>query len=121
MPRYDRRSRKRAPREPYTRGKNKFHAPYPLQKLNTDRTAARQALYRDTLESDGVVLCYVCGKPVAPDDATLEHIIPLAVAGDDHPDNLAISHALCNQARGDALNRTLQRRRTRETGRRAGK
>jgi 5-methylcytosine-specific restriction endonuclease McrA len=48
----------------------------------------------------GVVPCWVCGQPVLPADATLEHIQPLSEGGNSHLENLAISHALCNQQRG---------------------
>jgi 5-methylcytosine-specific restriction endonuclease McrA len=48
----------------------------------------------------GVVPCWVCGQPVTPADATLEHIQPLSEGGNSHLENLAISHALCNQQRG---------------------
>jgi len=50
----------------------------------------------------GVVPCWVCGEPVPPTDATLEHIRPLSEGGNSHLENLAISHALCNQRRGKA-------------------
>lgn len=48
----------------------------------------------------GVVPCWVCGQPVAPADATLEHIKPLSEGGNSHQENLAISHAVCNHQRG---------------------
>ena len=48
----------------------------------------------------GVVPCWVCGQPVTLADATLEHIQPLSQGGNSHLENLAISHALCNQQRG---------------------
>ena len=48
----------------------------------------------------GVVPCWVCGQPVTPADATLEHIKPLSEGGNSHQENLAISHAVCNQQRG---------------------
>ena len=47
----------------------------------------------------GVVPCWVCGLPVARDDATLEHIKPLSEGGNSHLENLAISHAVCNHHR----------------------
>lgn len=47
----------------------------------------------------GVVPCWVCGEPVAPQDATLEHIQPLREGGTSHLENLAISHAVCNRQR----------------------
>lgn len=55
------------------------------------RTVARQL--------HGVVPCWVCGQPVAPADATLEHITPLAEGGSSHIENLAISHGECNNRR----------------------
>jgi 5-methylcytosine-specific restriction endonuclease McrA len=62
-----------------------------LTRTKIYRTVARQL--------HGVVPCWVCGEPVAPDDATLEHIKPLAEGGSSHQDNLAISHAACNHKR----------------------
>lgn len=50
----------------------------------------------------GTVPCWVCGQPVLPADATLEHIRPLSEGGNSHLDNLAISHAVCNQRRQKA-------------------
>jgi 5-methylcytosine-specific restriction endonuclease McrA len=47
----------------------------------------------------GVVPCWVCGEPVLPELATLEHIKPLSEGGSSHAENLAISHALCNNQR----------------------
>lgn len=47
----------------------------------------------------GVVPCWVCGLPVLPADATLEHIKPLSEGGNSHLENLAISHAVCNHER----------------------
>ena len=47
----------------------------------------------------GKVPCWVCGEHVEPAAATLEHIRPLADGGNSHLENLAISHAACNQAR----------------------
>jgi 5-methylcytosine-specific restriction endonuclease McrA len=56
------------------------------------RTVARQL--------HGVVPCWVCGLPVSVEDASLEHIVPRSLGGNGHLENLAISHALCNQRRG---------------------
>ncbi len=47
----------------------------------------------------GVVPCWVCGAHVLPQDATLEHMKPLSEGGNSHAENLAISHARCNQGR----------------------
>ncbi len=47
----------------------------------------------------GVVPCWVCGQPVLPADATLEHIQPLSEGGSSHLENLTISHGRCNNQR----------------------
>ena len=47
----------------------------------------------------GVVPCWVCGKHVTLEAATLEHIKPLSEGGNGHAENLAISHGVCNQQR----------------------
>ena len=47
----------------------------------------------------GVVPCWVCAQHVSPGDSTLEHIKPLSQVGNSHMENLAISHAVCNQKR----------------------
>ena len=62
-----------------------------LTRTKIYRTVARQL--------HGVVPCWVCGQPVAPQDATLEHIRPLSEGGSSHQDNLAISHGACNNER----------------------
>jgi 5-methylcytosine-specific restriction endonuclease McrA len=62
-----------------------------LTRTKIYRTVARQL--------HGVVPCWLCGEPVAPADATLEHIKPLCEGGSSHMDNLAISHGTCNNRR----------------------
>jgi 5-methylcytosine-specific restriction endonuclease McrA len=62
-----------------------------LTRIKIYRTVARQL--------HGIVPCWVCGQPVAPDDATLEHITPLSEGGSSHLENLAISHGSCNNRR----------------------
>ena len=66
---------------------------------------SRLALTRDKIyktvarQLHGVVPCWVCAQHVAREDATLEHIQALSQGGSSHLDNLAISHARCNQQR----------------------
>lgn len=50
----------------------------------------------------GKVPCFVCGEHVPKDKATAEHIVPKSKGGTDDVSNLSISHAKCNQARGNA-------------------
>ena len=62
-----------------------------LVRVKIYKTVARQL--------HGVVPCWVCGEPVAFEDATLEHIKPQSEGGSSHQDNLAISHDQCNHQR----------------------
>ena len=62
-----------------------------LTRIKIYKTVARQL--------HGVVPCWLCGQHVEPADATLEHIQPLREGGSSHQDNLAISHARCNNQR----------------------
>jgi len=66
---------------------------------------SRLSLTRDKIyktvarQLHGLVPCWVCGEPVVHADATLEHIKPLSEGGSSHAENLAISHAICNNQR----------------------
>ena len=56
--------------------------------------------------------CHICHEEAHPDDygssagplgrdaTTVDHIVPQSEDGDDHPDNLLLSHAGCNSSRG---------------------
>ena len=60
----------------------------------------RMRIYKTiSVQLHGVVPCWVCAEHVAVQDATLEHIQPRSAGGSSHLENLAISHARCNQAR----------------------
>ena len=67
-----------------------------MSRLSLTRTKIYRTVSR---QLHGVVPCWVCGEPVAPADATLEHIQPLSQGGSSHQENLAISHAVCNRRR----------------------
>ena len=67
-----------------------------MSRLSLTRTRIYDTIAR---QLHGVVPCWVCGEPVARDAATLEHIKPLSERGNSHLENLAISHASCNQRR----------------------
>lgn len=55
--------------------------------------------------------CGICGKPVEPADATLDHIVPISLGGADEPSNLRLAHSLCNSRRGDGIRDPGPRRR----------
>jgi 5-methylcytosine-specific restriction endonuclease McrA len=45
-------------------------------------------------------LCGICGEPVAPEEVTLDHVVPLARGGPHAPTNVQIAHHLCNCTKG---------------------
>ena len=51
----------------------------------------------------GNVFCFVCGKKVKFEDATLEHITPLSKGGSDEMSNYSISHKKCNNEKADKI------------------
>ena len=60
----------------------------------------REKIYRTVARQlHGKVPCWICKLHVEPGDATLEHIRPLSEGGNSHLENLAISHAACNNQR----------------------
>jgi len=60
----------------------------------------REKIYRTVARQlHGNVPCWICKMHVEPQDATLEHIRPLSEGGNSHLENLAISHAACNNQR----------------------
>jgi 5-methylcytosine-specific restriction endonuclease McrA len=67
-----------------------------MSRLNLTRDKIYKTVAR---QLHGVVPCWVCGQPVLHAEATLEHMRPLSEGGNSHLENLAISHALCNQRR----------------------
>lgn len=49
-------------------------------------------------------LCGICGEPILRmNDATLDHIIPLAKGGVHAPSNMQLAHDRCNSDKGDSL------------------
>ncbi|QQP96459.1 HNH endonuclease [Lysobacter enzymogenes] len=62
----------------------------------------RETVYRMLAKRNaGIVSCFVCGKHVPRQWATLEHVLPLSKGGTDEMSNLSISHAKCNHRRGN--------------------
>lgn len=54
---------------------------------------------RFVIERDGYV-CGICTGPVDPADVHIDHIYPHILGGSDHPDNLRVTHSLCNLRKG---------------------
>jgi 5-methylcytosine-specific restriction endonuclease McrA len=77
-------------------------------------TLGRQLFIRLS-EAQNWRCCYcgvrvVIGEPLDPRLATLEHIVPKCFGGNDHPDNLAMACACCNNNRGTEASRVLAKR-----------
>jgi len=47
-------------------------------------------------------MCALCGKPMG-NDVTLDHVVPLALGGEDHWENVQAAHGGCNRTKGDGL------------------
>lgn len=67
------------------------------------RQQRRDTLYAMATKKGKQCLCFVCKKPVDKAQATLEHVIPVSKGGTDDMSNLAISHRICNQLRGNKV------------------
>lgn len=50
----------------------------------------------------GGIACFCCGEPVSVSGSTLEHITPQSKGGRTVLENLALSHSLCNERRGNS-------------------
>ena len=51
----------------------------------TALSLTREKIYRTVARQlHGVVPCWLCGEPVLPAEATLEHILPLSEGGSSH-------------------------------------
>jgi 5-methylcytosine-specific restriction endonuclease McrA len=71
------------------------------------RARTRQSRYEPiepmrVFDRDGWV-CHLCKEPVLRDDASLDHVLPLARGGSHTYDNVATAHVHCNIVRGSKL------------------
>ena len=82
-----------SPREP--RGDSRFQRRRPARR---HKRAIKRATMRDCGRR-----CVYCATPLAPDTATLDHVLPVSRGGGHAPGNLVIACAACNQLKGDAL------------------
>lgn len=62
----------------------------------------RSMVAKQEKEQFGGVYCYCCGFSVSANSGTLEHIKPVSLGGKTVLDNLALSHKLCNEIRGNS-------------------
>ena len=61
------------------------------------RTVTKRAnTIRTLLKRDGAC-CVFCGREMAEQDITVEHIVPATAGGSTHLSNLTLAHAACNR------------------------
>ncbi len=65
-----------------------------------DRGGRKHARHRQSVMEQYEGVCHLCGGPYA--DA-IDHVIPVARGGSDHPDNLRPAHTKCNSTKRDSL------------------
>jgi 5-methylcytosine-specific restriction endonuclease McrA len=63
------------------------------------RAAPRERIDREMIFERDEWVCGICGERVAPEDATLDHIVPVALGGAHTAANLRLAHAICNSRR----------------------
>jgi hypothetical protein len=68
------------------------------QRLNA---ASKERIDRAAIFERDAWMCGICGLPVAPEDASLDHIVPVSLGGPHTATNLRLAHTLCNSRRGD--------------------
>jgi 5-methylcytosine-specific restriction endonuclease McrA len=74
----------------------------PLSRNSQRRNAKRNAI----VERDGPD-CWLCGRPIYGEEATLDHVKPAAEGGRGTLDNLKLAHSECNNARHNAPKKPL--------------
>jgi 5-methylcytosine-specific restriction endonuclease McrA len=62
----------------------------------------RKIIAKKELDLYGCVSCFCCGKPLSLKTSTIEHIYPQSLGGKNTIENLALSHAICNEKRGSS-------------------
>jgi 5-methylcytosine-specific restriction endonuclease McrA len=67
------------------------------------RAAPRERIYRQRIfERDGWI-CWICGEAVEPQDATLDHVVPVSLGGAHTPANVRLAHGVCNSRRAEPV------------------
>jgi 5-methylcytosine-specific restriction endonuclease McrA len=48
-------------------------------------------------------MCHLCGLPVGARERHWDHVVPLSKGGAHSMDNIRVSHAVCNQRKGNRV------------------
>jgi 5-methylcytosine-specific restriction endonuclease McrA len=73
--------------------------------LHLKREKAKARLLRKSgwwQQKIGKAICYYCQKPLASDEATMDHIVPLSRGGYSSKGNIAVSCKPCNTRKKDS-------------------
>jgi 5-methylcytosine-specific restriction endonuclease McrA len=65
----------------------------------SEATKAIRILRDQVIGRDGMV-CGLCGKEVAEDQVSIDHVLPISLGGTDDLDNLQVAHRGCNSRKG---------------------
>ena len=64
---------------------------------------------KDNLLNTSDRRCALCGKPLRPDEATVDHIIPISRGGTNKPENLRCVCEACNKLKSDRVDSEMFR------------
>lgn len=83
---------------PYDTEDTEWNKPKKKQKRKKYSTEVRRMIYNN---ADG--RCQLCGRKIMFSDATMDHVIPLALGGEDSVSNLQLACKVCNGAKDSYL------------------
>lgn len=83
---------------PYDTEDTEWNKPKKKQTRKKYSTEVRRMIYN---KADG--RCQLCGRKIMFSDASLDHIIPLALGGEDSVSNLQLACKVCNGAKDSYL------------------
>lgn len=102
MVRYEARRDERGARDPRYRSR--------VRRERLLAKAKREPYKRTEIFARDGWICQLCGEPVdptvkAPDrrSASIDHVVPLSLGGDDTPANVQLAHFGCNSAKCDRV------------------
>lgn len=85
------------------RKKNQRRYKDPVRKEKAQAAKAkRRGIKRQLIFIREGGICYLCLDSVTDTDFHVDHIVPMALGGSNHPDNLACACAACNLLKADA-------------------
>jgi len=58
---------------------------------------------RQRMFDAGQTTCRYCSKPLTPETATIDHVLPISLGGDHSPQNMVLSCQPCNHRRGEIM------------------